>query len=626
MNLKEIIENKESGSYKKDNNVPTFVTTPTIKIPVMKSKRSYKKKAFNKNLFLRIGVIVAGVVVLLVGFIYLPQLFIPDNDENTNFGMVIADSKAIRESYISDNPDKDFDGDGLTNSDELSIGSNIYKPDTDNDGILDDTDKNPNTYDKTLSDSLKTEGIFPKTAFDMNGVLMWADDEQSLVKGGVILMPNGNYRFSNFKGWVSFPNDNITAYKYKNGYHVAVEYKETENAWRIYEDCEITIVNEPPDFIHKLTIFGNVHYLDDTGFSRFISTILPEKGWLTSTRIWLDDTFTDYNNTVMATNTNVDYVNLPDSRFSSNDITMEDINMVYRTIEKGDSVLVSLYNETHGETLINVIGYTLDGNLIVSNPSESQYTSSLYVLPSSAKTLSENGKVTLREWVDYYGCGYDTRNGDVISFVSSSIEKEIEPIVTEKEFDIEPDTAPTAPSLPENGTFVSDGNTYYYIDGVFATDSFIRLNKKKYEYCDITDNGAFYVDKNGFKKTGMFSIDGYNYYYQDGFFIGTFVICGDTYSEGSQYSSSTIYVNNEGKQVFGWFNYGDSYLYASTSGYIAHDCFVSDGGQIRYVGSDGNIVYNKLITVDNIEVIIDESGRIINENYAINVINSNYVY
>lgn len=625
VNLKDRISKIEAAANKtgfsEHNN-----SQQTVFIPQIKQKQLKKKENSKKALIILCTTL--GLVFLLIISIYTPQLFIESSLPNELIETPDKSIISVKENYFNENKYSDFDNDGVCNIDEINNNCNPYNKDTDGDGVLDNIDENPTSFDKTISDSLALEGIFTGSAFEMNGVTMWADDTDSLIKGGVILLPNGDYRITDFKGWVAFSKGNY-AYKYEDGKHTLLQHKEKENAWRINDDCIVTVTDEEPEYIHNFSLFGKTSYLDNNLITELISTVLPSKGWITSDKIWLNDTFQDIRGAITASNINTtDDLNV--SRFSRNDTELEDIVLIYRTIEQGDSILTSLYSDSSGETIVNVIGYTMDGNLLVQSLDGTK-ESIIFVLPKSSKTLSENNKVVIRDWVEYVGCGYDTSKGDTISFFASSINTSSQ---TQNSTDveetpiIEPDTAPPKPTVPVNGTMKVDGVTKYYIDSIYVTDEIIRKVNKKYEKCNIYDSGAFYVDKEGNKATGKINIDGNTYYYNNGFFLSTFVVCGDTYSEGSQYSSYTVYVDSNGRQINGWFNYGGNYLYASyNNGYIAHNCFVkNENGAYRYLGEDGCIVYNKLITVSGIEIMINENGDIINENYAINAINSNFVY
>lgn len=620
LDLLDKVREKENAGYQPHDTTPTFISVP-------------KEKKIKKSPKNRILIIVTTVIVsltLLLSSVYIPQFFIQEG--KTNNSLITTPNKEalyLRENYLQENPDEDFDADGVSNATEIKNGSNPYKYDSDNDGVNDELDKTPTKFSNEVAESLALEGISPKSPYEMNGLLMWADNEESLIKGGAILLTNGNYRITNFKGWIAVPSGTFV-YKVSNGSHEILKHKEKEDAWYINCDTEIEVTEKEPDYIHKFSMFGSTSYLNNNKFTVFLSNILPDEGWITSQKIWLDDTFIKNDNIIFSNN-----FNTPESfelsRFSHADYKLANLTMVYNTILEGDSVYASIINEEHGESIVRIIGFDNEGNLVAENL-EATNANYIYIYPTAGKTLTKDNTVVTREWFEFTGCGYSSYTGSTISFFASSAEGEkyipeyTEPIVVP---DLPtPDETPTEPTFPENGEVVVGNVTVYYIDGVGVTDSFIRKNKGKYEFCTISDKGAFYVDESGLKKTGKFKIKGDTYYYNDRFFVGEFVQCGDTYSSGSQSSYNTIYVDNNGRQVFGWFSYGGNYLYASqNTGYIAHNCFVrNQQGNIRYVNSSGVIVVNKLIETDGIEIMIDENGSIINENYARNIINNNLVY
>lgn len=630
MNLKDKINRKTFAAYGKNSTKNYGFDFQNSKYIFSNSK--FYKKNRRRNFLITLFSII-GSIAIIIGFIYIPQLFIKESMPNDYIGIPDKGSIGAKLNYIDDCGALDFDNDGLTNAYETSIGSDIYRTDTDKDGVDDNLDSNPTIEDSAILDNLNVEGIFVGSAYEMNGVIMWANDNNSLAKGGAILLPNGNYRITNFKGWVSFPEYKY-AYMLKNGIHTELKYKEKEHAWYIDQDCEVALTNEKPKCVNKFTFFNNVSYIDNNILGDVLSFVLPDKGFITSEKIWLEDTFVKVDKSKYAENVSYS-ASMNIDRFSHNDINLDNITAVYNTINGGNSVFVSLFNNKNGESILSVIGYTEEGHLIASDL-EGKANSIIYIYPCASKTIDEKNHVSIGSWYEFKGCGYDSLNGDTISYflstqTNTSQSKTNGKTETSANDDkenptIPPDTAPTEPTMPENGTMNIGGQTNYYIDGVIVTDSFIRNNNGKYEVCSSSDSGAFYVDSKGIKLTGKITINESNYYYNDGFYTDCFVVCGDSYHVGSQYTSNTIYVNSYGQQIYGWFDAGAGNIYASQNGYIAHNCFVTNSnGQYRYVGEDGTIITNKLITIDGIEIIIDETGNIVNENYAINVINSNFV-
>jgi len=621
LDLLDKVRNKENAGYQPYNTTPTFID---IKRKADKSKRENKKKVY---------IIISAVIIfisLLITSIYIPQLFIKDiKVENSLITTPDKEAISLRETYLLEHPNEDFDGDGAVNAKEINNGSNPYKFDSDNDGVSDELDSTPNEFSKEIAESLALEGIAPKSPYEMNGLIMWADNEDSLIKGGAILLTNGNYRITDFKGWIAFPSGKY-AYSVKNGTHNPLKHKEKENAWYVNGDSEIQITESEPEYIHKFSIFNSSIYLNDNNFSDLISNILPDKGWITSKKIWLDDTFIKNNDITFSTNFNTPS-SFDLSRFSHADYKLSNLTMVYNTIAGGDSVYASIIDNEQGESIVRIIGFDKTGNLVTENL-DATNANYIYIYPTAGKTLTKDNAVVTREWFEFEGCGYSSYNGSTISFFASSAEgieyvpEYVEPIV--KPDLPTPDEISTEPTFPENGEVTVGDVTVYYIDGTGATNAFIRKSNEKYEYCKISDKGAFYVDENGLKKAGKFKIKGDTYYYNGRFFVSEFVQCGDEFTAGTQYSYNTVYVDGNGKQVYGWFLYGGNYLYASqNTGYIAHSCFVrNQNGSIRYVDSNGVILTNKLIEVGGIEIMIDANGSIINENYAKNIINNNLVY
>ena len=364
-------------------------------------------------------IIFASALAILLLSIYLPQFFM-DKKNNEWLIQPNPDALQLRQAYIVMNKDADFDGDGLTNGEEQALGTRIYGKDSDKDGIHDGDDRVPLQDDGTMLRALMTAGNNYKSPFEMNGVILWADDESSYANGGVIETMTG-YRFYNFKGIAKFAAGS-RAYLFENGRHTLLKYKEKEDAWEIPGDCVVTVTNRKPEETNEFTIFGHSTYIR-SGFGEFLSGILPDNGWLTCRNMWVDDTMMDISMSVKAKRTTVTYDPNDMTRFESNTNSLTDLVNVYRTLDNGSAVLVSLVNANAGEVVLKITGYTPDGNLIVEDPEDSETRAILYIRPACRRAAKQDGTIYMDSWFDFYGCGFDSaKNNDTISFFTAAAE------------------------------------------------------------------------------------------------------------------------------------------------------------------------------------------------------------
>lgn len=394
---------------------------------------------------LRFIPITLGFIVIIVGLfvaaVQIPALKYKEQPQPNDFTVVAENGETITVSRVSsikpnesgvknmldygkDHPNDDFDMDGLTNAEESVLGSDMRNPDTDNDGISDYAEAHiyntrPTQSDNKLlsivKDRLEKNGVNISTPYKIHDVVMWADNLGSRARGTVIPTIRG-YRFCNFTGYAQFP-ENAYAYKIVNGYHVPLDYRPEENAWRIDDDLEVILYEQPLETAYLLTAFGEQYYVEEGTLTKVLSLLLPkEHSFMTIRKVVLQD---NWNVEVSATVTGkvmpkIDKNDM--SRFGNSTTQFSDVTDVYTSIMSGKPVAVSLQSPSRGEFIGVVYGYTDYGDMLVANE-KGEHVGVLDIIECSSVMVDQNNEMRLREYVEAEGLGFDTRLGDKIHFI-----------------------------------------------------------------------------------------------------------------------------------------------------------------------------------------------------------------
>ena len=395
-------------------------------IPVFSADGSIKKKPFKLPKKL---IAILSVILVLLGIVYLPGIFMREKESNRfEIQPDTSGIKLVSEAAKSE-PEADFDNDGLSNSLESRYGTSTRNPDTDNDGVCDYAElfifqTDPNDPDDTLyNEVIKEQGnIDVSDPYKIYNIVMWPDDMESRVYGGVVRTQLG-YRFCNFVGWAQFPEGKY-AYKVVDGVHVLLDYREIENAWRIEDEQEIVLTDEPLEMVHMLRVKGiGEYYLADNLFGKALSMILPNNGLISCKKVARIDTWTDANNIVTSPIVSIDYDKSDLDRYKENNNLLTDLAMVYSSINEGSSVLVSLNSTEYGEVVAEIYGYTFDGELLVADPNTLEPVGTLNIIEKTERYLNEDGEIEFREYFDFKGLGYDSEtNFDRINFFAAAVE------------------------------------------------------------------------------------------------------------------------------------------------------------------------------------------------------------
>lgn len=389
-----------------------------------KNSRLGKKGAFTK---------VKTIVVatsLILGILYIPQLFLKDSVESNVISKDITYlNHTLNTKARNNNGNLDYDNDGLTNAQEVELKTNLWDIDTDNDGISDEyeskTDKlSPIKANKYLLDLQKETDKENKedvsTPYKIGNVILWAEDYESKAYGSVIETITG-YRFCNFKGYAQFPDyENITVYKVENGKRTELSFLKKEQAWKIDGDIEVEVYKEPLEEVIRFGLFGNHVYINNNFIFNGIAAILPDKGILTAAKMTSMDVDPDVRNSTTTTIQPIEYDKDDYARLTHNDNSLEELMYVRNAIQDKACVGISLYSHEYGELIAIVYGYTYSGDLLLADAKTLEPIGTLKIDESAKKLLTNDGNIVSYPYFNFSGFGFDSENGDKISFFTAS--------------------------------------------------------------------------------------------------------------------------------------------------------------------------------------------------------------
>lgn len=388
---------------------------------LIRGKLSRGKKVF----------LVLVIVFCTVGsIIYIPSIFYHEKLDNKETP-ILADATAIKDykTYLKNNPDADFDGDGLTNVMENGHGTDLWKADSDADGISDYaelfvTETSPTEKSNIMIESVtekdKKEGVTLGTPYKIDDVIFWPDTYKAKAYGGIVRTLHG-YRFWNYEGWVKFP-DKVAAYGYRDGRHYELNYRKAEDAYKITNSDEIRIYDEKLDFSYRLKLpFIGEMYLKDGKIGNMLDFLLPDKGgFFQCNRVSELDLNRKKTGEVTAP-LESPMINLEDqSRFGKNTNTLKDLSWLRKMIEAGECVAVSLYSPNSGEAVGIVYGYTEDGSLLVADR-DLKPCGTIKIVECAKRLMDKEGTIGQTSWFEWKGLGFDSAAyNDRISFFSST--------------------------------------------------------------------------------------------------------------------------------------------------------------------------------------------------------------
>lgn len=383
-------------------------------------------------------VITIGLVVLLAISIYLPPLFFKYPEKHYHSVELYANTAAMKElsDFKSNNPDKDFDDDGLLNEEEnrLGNGTGFYTADHDDDGVSDYaelklTGTNPRVSDTGgeayLQKLDRISGNKVNTPFEDGGVVMWADNYTSKLRGSAIQTKPGKYLFTHFDGWVQFPSNIQSAYKFENNLHSSLE-KNENGYYHIEAGKENVIVDVFTEDVKPcacLSLLTKNHKVKGGFGANLLKFILPSKGvGLITCREAIDVDFQTEGEQVDVQNTpvycDVSKLQVSDSRFLRNYTKLTDLVDINQHLGNGDTVLISLMSSSKGEAFVEVYGKTDENNLLVCDTKTGEPLGVLQISIRSTRMLDKTESVNRYEYFLFAGCGFSSANRDRISIIA----------------------------------------------------------------------------------------------------------------------------------------------------------------------------------------------------------------
>lgn len=431
--------------------------------------------------------ITISILTLLLLSVYLPPYLLdaPGTSFHASVDLTAsADRQAMEDAqtYLRNNPDADFDRDGLTNEEEVSANTGVYLPDNDGDGTSDYaelylTETNPrNPDDSALNFVINADaktGNAVNTPFKVNDVVLWADDYSSKARGSVLQLSDGSYVFYRFQGWAQFPSGKY-AYKVVEGSQVALD---TNSSGYFYIDTPelltVRVYDEQPAPCHLLTLLGSKYTLPDNFFTQALSFILPSRGFgLITCRPALVNDFDGTWSETATANTSIPYQpsDLKQERFSKNQITLTDLAVIFHQIDNGNNVILSLMSHECGESLVEVYGYTNKNNLLVCDPSTGEQLGVINITAYSERLLDVSGTIQEYEQFAFSGCGYSSAARHRIAIIDI-----LTPAGTTQAAEPEDDNPPaSSPIIPPTQSDVPAASESDNIEP--APDSFIEEN------------------------------------------------------------------------------------------------------------------------------------------------------
>lgn len=375
------------------------------------------------------GLYIPLLLFLLFGLIlHGPPLLFQSQGQNDDESVILsADANAVLEAtqYLKDNPDEDFDADGISNEEEERRGTDPYRMDTDGDGITDYAeiyllDSNPLVYGDSLisltRQQMEENQQQINSPYEQHNVILWPDDIESRAFGAVVRTLNG-YRLCNFCGWAQFPEGSYV-YEVKDGIHKELK---RNNEGAVYLSEPNTLVEayaSPLDMIYDVSLCGQSFYIRNTFVGDLLSFLLPSHGpaLVAIQKKASIDLDPDIRQGVEVERKAHEPGDNYAERFGRNHNTLTDLSQIRNRLSNGHAVSASLFSQTAGESKIVIYGFTPSGNLLVTDAGTLKKSGQLKITERANRLYNGNGEWIIYEWFTFEGMGFSSEYGDRISF------------------------------------------------------------------------------------------------------------------------------------------------------------------------------------------------------------------
>jgi hypothetical protein len=391
-----------------------------------------KQKKKRKKFRIPNGLLAIITLALFFGItIYLPPMILKDSDPFVlQSKTVITGESALSDSitYLRNNPDEDFDEDGLTNEKEMSLGTSAYSIDSDGDNVTDYAElyiveTSPKIAGETITNFIKGKdaesGKQVNSPIKVHNVVLWPDDYNSRAKGGVVRTYEG-YRFHEFFGWAQFPEGNY-AYKIVNGDHVELAKNEQGYFYIDGGDVAVRLYNDSLTMAYQVKLIGgSTIRIDDNIIGKALHFILPKTGrgiivCRKAAAIDIDNTREIAGGTAKITLPET--IQLSETRFGRSMNKLTDLADIFSAIDNGNCVVLSLFSHEKGEAFVLAYGYTYRGNIFVADIKTGEKLGAINFSERASRLLDKSGELQQYEWFAFNGCGFDSNRSNRISIV-----------------------------------------------------------------------------------------------------------------------------------------------------------------------------------------------------------------
>ena len=352
------------------------------------------------------------LISIIVAILVIPQLVfrIPaalNISPSNQMLKVDSNNKQVVSDYIRvQNGTEDWDKDGITNATD----NHPFNPDTDYNGIPD--------------------GGKAQTFINKGAVIGYENIKLEAKNQKVGLSKFLNYYvFSNHKGWVKISDEKGIPYIYKNNGWTEAKYSKEGKDYLVYIpcDCYIEFVPEDTKKVYRTDLFGDKafgteesRYVDNYGFFAPVNSFLlklilpvtePNNSSLCST--WYSDTYhiiKEKNVTkANALVPNTEHYDI--SKLKGYDFSYDYLYTLYKTIDTKETVLLSIITSDGSEATCFAYAYDYLGNIYVADAKTSKAVGVINIYPKS-QTYCHNDEKFIREWYEFDGLGFSTKNGD----------------------------------------------------------------------------------------------------------------------------------------------------------------------------------------------------------------------